>query len=142
MANNPTQLKSYLALFGAVATATIPAAVRARLAIATAQLNRCQSCLSSHTDIGAHTTKVDASELENARTDQSNDPHAAALLTLSNTLAQNAGDLDEADNSAARQAGATEEQIGELAANHALNTMTNYPNDMTHVDNNWPVISL
>src|SRR6185312_5372722 len=31
MANSPTLLKSYLALFGAVASGTIPAAVRARL---------------------------------------------------------------------------------------------------------------
>ena len=49
MANSPTLLKSYLALFAAVATGTIPAAVRARLAIATAQLNGCEYCLSSHT---------------------------------------------------------------------------------------------
>ena len=97
MANSPTLLKSYLALFAAVASGTIPAAVRARLAIATAQLNGCQYCLSSHTYIGANITKVDAAELEKARKGESNDPHAAAMLKLSHTIAENAGDVDEAD---------------------------------------------
>ena len=142
MANSPTLLKSYLALFAAVASGTIPAAVRARLAVATAQLNSCEYCLSSHTYIGANITKVEAAELENARVGESNDPHVAALLKLSNTIAENAGDVDEADLRAACQAGVTEEEIGELVANLALNIMTNYFNVMARVDNDWPLVSL
>jgi AhpD family alkylhydroperoxidase len=51
-----------------VATGTIPAPVCARLAIATAQPNGCEYCVSSHTYIGANITKVEAAELEKART--------------------------------------------------------------------------
>lgn len=142
MANSPTLLKSYLALFSAVATGTIPAAVRARLAIATAQLNGCEYCLSSHTYIGANITKVEAGELEKARTGDSNDAHIDALLKLSNTIAENAGDIDEADINIARTAGVTEEEVGELVANLALNTLTNYFNVMARVDNDWPVVTL
>jgi AhpD family alkylhydroperoxidase len=104
MANSPTLLKSYLALFSAVASGTIPATVRAHLAIATAQLNGCEYCLSSHTYIGANITKVGVAELENARKGESNDPHVATLLKLSNAIAENAGDVDEADVTAAHQA--------------------------------------
>ena len=82
------------------------------------------------------------SSFEKARKGESNDPHVDALLKLSNTIAENAGDVDEADIRAARQAGVTEEEIGELVANLALNTMTNYFNVMAHVDNDWPVVSL
>ncbi|WP_155901469.1 carboxymuconolactone decarboxylase family protein [Mycolicibacterium sp. CBMA 226] len=142
MANSPTLLKSYLALFSAVGAGALPAAVRARLAIATAQLNGCEYCLSSHTYIGANITKVDAAELESARKGDSSDPHVDALLKLSNTIAQNAGDIDEADITAALQAGVTEDEIGEIVANLALNTMTNYFNVMARVDNDWPVITL
>jgi uncharacterized peroxidase-related enzyme len=142
MANSPTLLKSYLALFSAVATGTIPAEVRARLAIATAQLNGCEYCLSSHTYIGANITKVDAAELVKARVAKSTDRHVAALLKLSNTIAENAGGVGETDMRAARQAGVTEEEIGELVANLALNILTNYFNVMAHVDNDWPVVSL
>lgn len=142
MANSPALLKSYLALFTTVSTGSLSAAARARLAIATAQFNSCEYCLSSHTYIGANITKVDAAELENARVGESDDPHMAALLRLSNTIAANAGDVDEADITAALQAGVTEEEIGEIIANLALNTMTNYFNVMARVDNEWPVVSL
>jgi alkylhydroperoxidase/carboxymuconolactone decarboxylase family protein YurZ len=43
---------------------------------------------------------------------------------------------------AARQAGVTEEEIGELVANLALNILTNYFNIMAHVGNDWPLVSL
>jgi len=97
---------------------------------------------SSHTYIGANITKVEAVELEKARTGESNDTHVAALLKLSNTIAESAGDVDEADITAARQAGVTEEEIGELVANLALNILTNYFNVTAHVHNDWPVVSL
>ena len=64
------------------------------------------------------------------------------MLKLSNTIAENAGGVVETDIRAARQAGVTEEEIGELVANLALNILTNYFNVMAHVDNDWPVVSL
>ena len=42
MANSPTLLKSYLALSGAVSGGALPAGVRERLAISTAELNGCE----------------------------------------------------------------------------------------------------
>jgi uncharacterized peroxidase-related enzyme len=142
MANSPTLLKSYLVLSGAVAGGALPAGVRERLAISTAQLNGCEYCLSAHTYIGANVGKVDAAELDSARRGQSNDPHVAALLRLSNEIAENAGDVDDADVKLARAAGVTDEEIGEIVANLALNILTNYFNVLAHVDNDWPVVSL
>src|SRR5689334_12325825 len=63
MANSPALLKSYLALSGAVSGGSLPAGVRERLAIATAQLNGCEYCLSAHTFIGGNIAKVDDAEL-------------------------------------------------------------------------------
>ena len=142
MANSPALLKSYLALSGAVAGGTLPPAVRERLAIATAQLNGCEYCLSAHTYIGANIAKVDPAELDGARRAESNDPHLAALLKLSNDIAENAGDVDEVDIKAAREAGVTDEEIGEVVANLALNILTNYFNVLANVDNDWPVVQL
>jgi len=142
MANSPALLKGYLALSGAAAGGAVPPGVRERLAIATAQLNGCEYCLSAHTYIGANIAKVDAAELDSARRGESGDPHVAALLKLSNVIAENAGDIDETDIKAAREAGVTEEEIGEVVANLALNILTNYFNVLAHVDNDWPVVSL
>lgn len=142
MANSPALLQSYLALSGAVAQGVLSAPVRERLAIATAQLNGCEYCLSAHTYVGATIAKVDGDELDRARRGRSQDAHIEALLTLSNTIAANAGDVDESDLAAARVAGVTEEEIGEVVANLALNILTNYFNVLAKVNNDWPVVTL
>lgn len=142
MANSPTLLKAYLALSGAVASGALSPAARERLAVATAQLNGCEYCLSAHTYVGAQVAKIDADELARARRAQSQDPHLAALLELSNTIAENAGDVDADDLDRARRAGVTDEEIGELVANLALNILTNYFNVLADVENDWPVVSL
>lgn len=142
MANSPTLLQSYLALSAAVVGGSITPAVRERLSIATAQFNGCEYCLSAHTFIGANVAKLDPSELDRARRAESEDPHVAALLTLSNAIAENAGDVNAVELKAARDAGVSDEEIGELVANLALNVMTNYFNVLAQVDNDWPVVSL
>jgi len=142
MANSPALLRGYLALFGALATGALPAGVRERLAIATAQLNECEYCLSAHTYIGANLAKVDAAELASARRATSDDPHVAALLTLSTAIAETRGHVAPAAVTAARAAGVTDEEIGEVIGHLALNELTNYFNVLASVENDWPVISL
>lgn len=141
MANSPALLQGYLALSGALATGTIPAAVRERLAIATAERNGCEYCLSAHTYIGANIAKVGAEELDRARRAESTDQHTAALLTLSDAILRGRGNITDADIDAAREAGVDDAEIGELVGNIALNVLTNYFNVMSGVDNDWPVVT-
>ena len=142
MANSPALLKSYLSTVGRSCWRRTARSGAERLAISTAQLNGCEYCLSAHTYIGANIAKVDADELEKPRRAESDDAHVAALLKLSNSIAENAGDVDDVDIKTAREAGVTEEEIGEVVANLALNILTNYFNVVAHVDNDWPVVSL
>ncbi|MUL75505.1 carboxymuconolactone decarboxylase family protein [Mycolicibacterium sp. CBMA 226] len=142
MANSPTLLQSYLALSGAVAGGILKPAVRDRLAIASAQFNGCEYCLSGHTFTGAKFANIDPTELDNARRAESADPHIAALLKLSIAIAENAGDVNDAELQAARDAGVSDAEIGELVANVALNTMTNYFNVLARVENDWPIVTL
>ncbi|MFC5729281.1 MULTISPECIES: carboxymuconolactone decarboxylase family protein [Nocardioides] len=141
MANSPALLKGYLALSEALGGGVIPAAVRERLAMATAEANGCGYCLSAHSYIGANIAKVSADELERARSAESSDPHTAALLSLSNAILQNAGDVDDATLSAARTAGVTDAEIGEVVGHIALNVLTNYFNTLAQVEIDWPVVS-
>jgi alkylhydroperoxidase family enzyme len=46
------------------------------------------------------------------------------------------------DIKAAREAGVTDEEIGEIVANLALNILTNYFNVLAQVENDWPVVAL
>lgn len=140
MATSPALLAGYLALSGALGGGVIPAPVRERLALATAEANGCEYCLSAHTYIGANIAKVDADELVRARSAESNDPHTAAVLSLSDAILQNAGDIDDATLAAARAAGVTDAEIGEVVGHIALNVLTNYFNVLSQVENDWPVV--
>jgi uncharacterized peroxidase-related enzyme len=142
MANSPALLQGYLALSGALAGGALPAATRERLAIATAEYNGCAYCLSAHSFIGANIAKVDAEELEAARDAKASDPHAAALLALSDAIARGRGTVEESSLKAARDAGVTDEEIGEVVGHLALNVLTNYFNILAKVENDWPPIAL
>ncbi|MGW1804097.1 carboxymuconolactone decarboxylase family protein [Streptomyces sp. NPDC002078] len=117
----------------------IPAPVRERLAIATAEYNNCTYCLSAHTCIGAHVAEVDAEDLERARHAGSAGPHAAALPALSD--ARGRGHIGETQLKAARAAGVTDAEIAEVVGNPALNILTNHFNVLADTDNEWPVVS-
>jgi AhpD family alkylhydroperoxidase len=73
MANSPVLLKGWMALSGALSGGVLPAAVRERLALATAEHNRCTYCLSAHTFLGKNVAKLDAQEIELARSAKSAD---------------------------------------------------------------------
>ena len=139
MANSPALLKGYLALAGALAGGVLPAGVREKLAISTAEYNGCEYCLSAHTHLGATVAKVDAEELSKARHAQSSAPHTAALLTLSDAIARGHGFVADDVVQAARDAGVTDTEIGEVVGNLALNVLTNYFNVLAKVENDWPV---
>lgn len=141
MANSPALLQGYLALSGALGGGVIPTPVRERLALATAEVNGCEYCLSAHTYIGANIAKVDADELDRARWAESSDPHTAALLILSDAILQNTGDIDDATLATARAAGVTDAEIGEVVGHIALNVLTNYFNTLAKVENDWPVVT-
>jgi uncharacterized peroxidase-related enzyme len=141
MANSPALLRGYLALAGALGGGVLPAGVREQLAIATAEYNGCAYCLSAHTYIGGKIAKVDAAEVELARTSQSADPHTQALLTLSDAVARGRGHVDETVVAAVRAAGVTDAELGEVVGHLALNVLTNYFNLLAEVENDWPVVA-
>lgn len=141
MANSPALLQGYLALSGALAGGVLPAAVRERLAIAAAEYNGCAYCLSAHTYIGANIARLDAEELERAREAKASDPHTAALLALSDAIARGHGSVQDTEVQAARDAGATDAEIGEVVGHLALNVLTNYFNILADVENDWPAVT-
>jgi uncharacterized peroxidase-related enzyme len=141
MANSPALLKGYMGLHSALAGGALPAAVRERLALATAEYNRCAYCLSAHTLLARNVAKLDRDEIERARQAESADPHAAALLALSDAIASGRGTIDETAIKAARAAGVTDAEIAEVIGNLALNILTNYFNIVADVDNEFPLVT-
>jgi len=141
MANSPALLKGFLALSTALSGGVIPAPAREQLALATAEYNRCEYCLSAHTFIGSKVAKLSPEEIERARHAESTDPHVAALLALSDAIARGRGAVDETVLKTARAAGVTDAEIAEVVGNLALNILTNYFNILADTDNDFPVVT-
>jgi uncharacterized peroxidase-related enzyme len=141
MANSPALLKGWMSLSDALAGGVLPAAVRERLALATAEYNRCAYCLSAHTFLGKNVAKLDSDEIERARHAESADPHAAAVLALSDAIARGRGTVDENTLKSARAAGVTDAEIAEVVGNLALNILTNYFNLIADTDNEFPLVT-
>jgi uncharacterized peroxidase-related enzyme len=141
MANSPALLKGYMGLSGALAAGVLPAAVRERLALATAEYNRCSYCLSAHTFMAKNVAKLDGDEIERARYADSADQHVAALLALSDAIARRRGRIDETDVKTARAAGVTDAEIAEVIGNLALSILTNYFNIAAGTENEFPPVT-
>ncbi|MFG2368595.1 carboxymuconolactone decarboxylase family protein [Streptomyces mirabilis] len=138
MANSPAVLKAWLTLSGTLNQGALPPAVRERLALSTAEYNRCTYCLSAHTFLAKNVAKLDQTEIDHARDAASNDPHVDAILKLSDAIARGRGSVAKQDIEDARQAGVTDEEIAEIIANLALNVLTNYFNVFTDTPSEYP----
>ena len=138
MANSPAVLKAWLDLSGALNQGTLPVAVRERLALGTAEYNRCSYCLSAHTFLAKNVAKLDQAEIDRARDAASNTPHVDAILKLSDAIARGHGSVAKEDIEDARKAGVTDQEIAEVIGNLALNVLTNYFNVFTDTPNEYP----
>jgi uncharacterized peroxidase-related enzyme len=141
IANSPALLKGWMGLSGALAGGVLPAAVRERLALATAEYNRCSYCLSAHAFLAKSVAKLHDDEIERARRAESADPHVAALLALSDAIARGRGTIDETAIKTARAAGVTDAEIAEVIGNLALNILTNYFNITADTDSEFPRVT-
>jgi AhpD family alkylhydroperoxidase len=72
--HSPAALEGYLALSGALGKGRLGAPVRERIALAVAEANGCDYCLSAHSYLGLNLAKLPAAEVDAARDGQSSDP--------------------------------------------------------------------
>jgi uncharacterized peroxidase-related enzyme len=127
VAHSPAALQSMWAQFGALGKGTLGAKTGEMIAVAVADQNRCDYCLSAHTVLGKKAGAT-AEEMAGAQSGKSDDPRTAAVLTLATTLVDKRGQIAGADVQAARDAGLSQEEIVETVAHVALNVFTNYIN--------------
>lgn len=141
LATSPAALEGYLGLGGALRKGALDAPTRERIAVAVAELNGCDYCLSAHTYLGAHVAKLDADELAANRDGASADPRAAAALRFATQLVRARGHVTEADLAAVKAAGYGDAEVVEIIAHVALNTLTNYVNAALATDVDFPLVA-
>jgi uncharacterized peroxidase-related enzyme len=140
-ANSPAALDGYVGLLGALAKGSLPAPTHERIALVVAELNGCNYCLSAHTYLGKHVAKLDDAEMTANRNGASNDPFADAAVRFAAKLVELRGKVSNDDVLAVRNAGYSDAQIVEIVQHVALNTWTNYVNEVAKTEIDFPVIS-
>ena len=140
-ANSPAALEGYLHLNGALAKGSLTPQTRERIALAVAQINGCDYCLSAHAYLGKNLAKLDEAEIAANRAGGSSDPTADAAVRFAAKLVRERGQLSDTDVSAVRTAGYSDAEIVEIIAHVALNTLTNYLNEAFDTPIDFPVVS-
>ena len=91
VSNSPAALEGYLGLSGALAKGELPAATRERIALAVAEINGCDYCLSAHTYLGRNVAKLDEAEIAANRRGRSNDAKADAAVRFAVQVTERRG---------------------------------------------------
>jgi uncharacterized peroxidase-related enzyme len=141
IAASPQALEGYLGMSGALAKGRLPAATRERIALAIAEINGCDYCLSAHTYLGRNLAKLDDAEITANRSGASNDPKADAAVRFAATVARQRGRIAEADFAAVKLAGYSDGQVIEIVQHVALNLWTNLFNNTFQTAIDFPVVT-
>lgn len=139
VANSPAALEGYLGMSGALAKGRLPAQTRERIALAVAQINGCSYCLSAHSALGRNMAKLSDAEMAANRHGGSLDPKADAAVRFAARVVRERGHVSDADVQAVRMAGYDDAQIVEIVQHVALNTWTNYLNEVAKTEIDFPV---
>jgi len=139
VANSPQTLEGYLGLNGALAKGSLSAQTRERIALAVAEINGCNYCLAAHNYLGANLAKLSKAEIEAARRGTSSDTKAAVAVGFAAKITNNRGAVSESDLQAVRNAGYSDAEIVEIIGNVALNTLTNYINEVLGTEIDFPI---
>jgi len=139
LANAPAALEGFLNFAGALAGGMLDVKVREKIALAVAQSNQCDYCLSAHTAIGNAAGLVDR-DILNARQAIGAPGKDDAILKLALSIVTQRGEISDGAFKNARAAGLNDAEIVETVANVALNIFTNYINHVARTVVDFPEI--
>ena len=104
MATSPATLHGFASNNGALAK-TLDVKTRERIALAVAQVNGCDYCLSAHTYLALNLAKITQEEIALNRKGQSGDAKANAAVRFVTKVVRERGEVSDGDIKAVRDAG-------------------------------------
>ena len=139
LANAPAALKAYLSFGSALSEGKLTGKIREQIAVAVANANQCDYCLSAHNALGS-LQGLTKPELEAAQFGESTDKKDAAILRFAVKVVEQRGHLPANEVETLRAAGVTDQEIVEVIATVAVNIFTNYFNHIAGTEIDFPVI--
>ncbi|WP_288363561.1 peroxidase-related enzyme [uncultured Spongiibacter sp.] len=140
-ANSPAALRAFLGLHGIAGEGELPPATRERIALAVAQQNACQYCVSAHTAIGRK-AGLNGDEIAANRAGGSQDAKAAVAVKFANTLVEHSGSVTAAEIAELHSAGYSDAEVVEIITHVGMNILTNFIGKASEVEIDFPTVEL
>lgn len=140
MAQSPAVLEAYLAFGAALRKGLLPATLQEQIALAVAEANACDYCLSAHSVLGRG-AGLSTDDVAASREGRASDPRAAAALRFARAVVERRGAVTEQDLTRVRVAGFGDGEIAEILAHVGLNVFTNYFNRAVQTEIDFPLVS-
>lgn len=137
--NSPATLQTYLSLGELTASGNFNNKFREQLALAIAEENQCNYCLSAHTAIGKMNGLTDE-QTELSRQAIAADTKTQAGLQFAQAVTKNRGQVSTKAIQAVKEAGFNDEDILEIVLNVVSNTLTNYVNHIAETEVDFPSV--
>ena len=137
--NSPATLQSYLSLGDLTASGNFSNKFREQLALAIAEENSCNYCLSAHTAIGKMNGLTDE-QTEANRQGRSSDDKVTAGLQFAQSVTRNRGNVSSEELAAVKAAGYNDSDNLEIVLNVVSNTLTNYVNHIAETEIDFPAV--
>lgn len=139
--NSPAALEGYLGLNGALSKGKLDPKTRERIALAVAEVNGCDYCLAAHSYLGKNLAKLDDAEIAANRSSSSADPKAKAAVRFATQIVKARGHVSDVELLTVKAAGYGDAEIIEIVSHVALNTLTNYINNVTGTEIDFPEVA-
>ncbi|MFA5956316.1 carboxymuconolactone decarboxylase family protein [Hyphomicrobium sp.] len=140
VANSPAALEALVAFYGALEKGDLDPLTRERIALAVAEVNGSDYCLSAQTYRVRERHLLDDIEITANRNGASNDIRANAAVRFAVKLARGRGKVSDADFAAVKDTGYSDAEIVEIIAHVAVNIFAGTANSALQTDIDFPRI--
>ena len=137
--NSPATLQAYLSLGEITSKGSFSGKFREQLALAIAEENECNYCLSAHTAIGKMNGLTDEQTEQNRR-GISDDTKVQAGLQFAQKITKSRGQVSTEAIQDVKAAGYNDGDILEIVLNVVSNTLTNYVNHLAQTEVDFPSV--
>ena len=141
LGNSPVALNAFLGLYGVAGAGSLDPLTRERIALAVAEQNACQYCVSAHTAIGAN-AGLSGAEMQANRAGTSQDAKAAAAVKFARALVEHKGGVSTEEISEVRNAGYSDADLAEIIMHVGMNLITNIVGKASRVEIDFPQVKL
>ena len=141
VATSPAALDAFLGFHRALGRGELDVLTGERIALAVAEVNRCDYCLSAQTYRVRNGAMLDDAEITANRSGASNDIKAHVAVRFAAKLARERGQVSDADIVAVKRVGYSDAEIVEIIAHVALSMFTNTINEALRTDIDFPQVS-